>query len=101
MKRILIIIFCAICTLSITSAQTEKKKNTKETTVFLIKDMHCENCVKKVEKNIAFEKGVTDLKCDLNSKSVEVTYNTEKISEKKLLAAFKKIKMEAIVVSKE
>ena len=95
MKRILLLAFCAICAFSVVSAQTTKKK---ETTKFLVTNMDCENCVKKVEKSIAFEKGVTDLKCDLKTKSVEVTYNTDKTTEKKLLAAFKKIKMDAEVI---
>ena len=98
MKRLLLLTICTMCAFSVVSAQTTKKKDTKETTKFLVTNMDCENCVKKVEKNIAFEKGVTDLKCDLKTKSVEVTYNTEKTTEKKLLAAFKKISMNAEVV---
>ena len=101
MKRILLISICAICLFSIASSQEAKKKNTKETTTFLVADMECENCVKKIEKNIAFEKGVTDLKCDLKTKTVEVTYKTDKTSEKKLIAAFKKINFDAEVAPKE
>ena len=37
MKRLIMLLFCAVCTVS------------------------------KIEKNIAFEKGVTDLKCDLST----------------------------------
>ncbi len=97
MKRILLLAICAMCAFSVVTAQTTKKKDTKETTKFLVTNMDCENCVKKVEKNIAFEKGVTDLKCDLKTKTVEVTYNTDKTTEKKLIAAFKKIKFDAEV----
>ena len=100
MKRVLLLAICALCAFSVVSAQTTKKKDTKETTKFLVTGMDCENCVKKVEKNIAFEKGVTDIKCDLKTKEVEVTYNKDKTSEKKLIAAFKKIKMDAEVVKK-
>jgi len=101
MKRILLLMICAICTFAIASAQTDKKKDTKETTKFLVTNMECENCVKTIEKNIAFEKGVTDLKCDLKTHSVEVTFNKEKTTEKKLIAAFKKIKFNAEVAPKE
>ena len=100
MKRILLITICALCTFSIASAQTTKK-NAKETTKFLVANMDCENCVKTIEKNIAYEKGVSDLKCDLKTKTVEVTYNTEKTTEKKLIAAFKKINFTAEVQKKE
>lgn len=96
MKRILLLMLCAIFTCSVTSAQDgAKKKSKKETTKFLIENMHCENCVKKIEKNIAFEKGVTDLKCDLATTTVEVTYRTDKTTEEKLIEAFKKIDMNA------
>ena len=95
MKRILVILLCMGFVFSPVFAQNARKKDTKETITFLVKDMDCENCVKKIEKNIAFEKGVTDLRCELSSKTVRVTYNTDKTTEKKLMAAFKKIGYEA------
>ena len=52
----------------------------------------------EVEKNIAFEKGVTDLKCDLSTRTAIVTYKTDKTSKTRLAAAFKKIGMEAVPV---
>ena len=94
MKRILLIMLCSVFAFSLTYAQ-EVKKNTKETVTFIVKDMDCANCVKKIEKNIAFEKGVTDLKCDLLKKTVVVTYNKDKTTESKLKDAFKKIGYEA------
>ncbi len=44
-------------------------KGEKQTVVFDV-DLHCQGCVTKIEKNIAFEKGVKDLICDLNKKQV-------------------------------
>ena len=93
MKRILLIMLCAVFSFSTAYAQ-KAQKNTKETVTFVV-NIDCENCVKKVEKNIAFEKGVTDLQCDLASKTVRVTYQTNKTTEQKLIAAFKKIGYEA------
>jgi Cu2+-exporting ATPase len=81
--------------LSSASAQETKKKSKKETVTFLIENMSCENCIKKIEKNIAFEKGVTDLICDLPTRTAKVTYRTDKTDEKKLIAAFEKIDMKA------
>ena len=60
--------------------------------------MDCDHCIKKIEKNIAFEKGVTDLKCDLSTRTAIVTYKTDKTSKTRLAAAFKKIGMEAVPV---
>ncbi len=95
MKRIVLILICMVVALPIGFAQNAKKNQT-ETVTFSV-SIDCENCVKKVEKNIAFERGVTDLKCDLPTKTVKVTYRTDRTDEKKLVAAFKKIGYEAEV----
>lgn len=95
MKRILIIMVCAIFSFTMMYAQETKKKSNKETVTFVIENMHCQNCVSKIEKNIAFEKGVTDLKCDLSTLTAEVTYRTDKTTEDKLVTAFDKIGMKA------
>jgi len=44
----------------------------------------CEACVTKVEKNIAFEKGVTDLAVDLDKKLVTIKYMPDKTTPEKL-----------------
>jgi hypothetical protein len=49
-------------------------------------------------KNIAFEKGVKDIVCDLKTKTVTVTYNPSKTDVPTLLKAFEKIKKPATVV---
>ena len=56
MIRLLAILICAVFTFSTAYAQDAKKK--KETVTFFVEGMDCANCVKKIEKNIAFEKGV-------------------------------------------
>ncbi len=72
--------------------QQDKKKKTKEIkevtfNVFL----HCEDCVKKVNENIAFEKGVKDLKVSLDDQTVYVKYDASKTSEDVLKAAIEKL----------
>ncbi len=96
MKRLLVVLLCAICTVSVAFAQSSDKK--KESVTFFISEMDCGSCIKKIEKNIAFEKGVTDLKCDLSTQTAVVTYKTDKTSKTKLAAAFKKIGMDATPV---
>ena len=73
-------------------------KKKKDTVTFFVEGMECANCQKKVEKNISFEKGVTDMKCDLTTRTVVVTYKPDKTSKTKLASAFKKIGMEAVPV---
>ena len=98
MKKILVVLFCTFFAVSIASAQETKKKDNKVTTKFFVESIHCENCIKSIEKNIAFEKGVTDMKCDLDTKTVEITYRSDKTSDKKLIAAFEKMKRDARVL---
>lgn len=100
MKRLVVALICIMCTCSIAFAQ-DKPKNKKETVTFYVEEMECKNCVKKVEKNIAFEKGVSDLNCNLSDRTAKVTYNTSKTTPEQLAAAFKKIGMEAVVADND
>ncbi len=52
-------------------------------------------------KNIAFEKGVKDLGCDLDTKTVTLTYDTTKTDLQTLLQAFEKIHKPAKVKDAE
>ncbi len=60
-------------------------------------DLHCQGCCDKIMKNIAFEKGVKNLVCDLKTKTVTVTYDTRKTDLETLLKAFEKIGKPATV----
>lgn len=96
MRQFLVVLICAVFTFSTAYAQDAKKK--KDTVTFFVEGMDCANCVKKIEKNIAFEKGVTGLKCDLTTRTAVVTYKSDKTSKTKLASAFKKIGMKATPV---
>ena len=87
------------------SQQTEQTEQTvrpakqsNKQTVVLKCDLHCQGCCDKIMKNIAFEKGVKDLVCDLKTKTVTVTYDTRKTDLDTLLKAFEKIGKPATVV---
>lgn len=68
------------------------------TVVFKVEQMHCENCVKKVNNNIRFEKGLKSFKTDLKTKTVTITYDAEKTNVEKLKEGFKKFNYEAELV---
>ena len=70
---------------------TETTKQSNKRTVVLHCDLHCQGCCDKIMKNIAWEKGVKDLVCDLRKKTVTVTYDTRKTALETLLKAFEKI----------
>ena len=90
MKRILLIILIACASVS-AWARGERK-----TVVFDV-DVHCQGCITKIEKNIAFEKGVKDLQCSLEDKTVTVVFDPTKTDVEKLQAAFAKINKTATV----
>lgn len=96
MKRILFVAVCMLFTLATAFAQDAKNK--KETVTFFVEEMDCQNCIKKIEKGIAFEKGVTDLRCDLSTRTAKVTYKTDKTDCEKLCTAFKKIGLDVVAL---
>jgi copper chaperone CopZ len=65
--------------------------NKKEKTIVFKVDMDCHGCKVKIEDNISYEKGVTDLKVNLEEKLVEITYREDKTSMEQIVKAFAKI----------
>lgn len=65
------------------------------TAMFKVEQMKCENCVKKVNDNIRFEKGLKKLDTDLKTKTVTITYDADKTDVEKLKEGFRKFHYEA------
>jgi copper chaperone CopZ len=74
-----------------------QQKESKVATVVINAEIDCNNCKKKIEKNIAFEKGVKDLKVDLPTKTVTITYRTDKTKPETLVVAISKLGYKASV----
>ena len=99
MRTYIICILCAIgaavCSLhTAAAAENNTPKATKTSykqTVVLSCDLHCQGCCDKIMKNIAWEKGVKDIICDLEKKTVTVVYDTRKTDIDTLLKAFERI----------
>ena len=87
------IIFIAVFSLLFMNGLLKKKKK-----VLFSVNMDCEKCQKKIEKNIAFEKGVKAIDVKLDEKTVAVTYDDSKTDVAKLQKGFKKIGYEAVEV---
>ena len=71
------------------AADTEKKEKKGQATTIFRMEIDCQSCVNNIEKNIPWEKGVTDMKCDIKTQTVEVTYKTSRTNDSTLIAAFK------------
>jgi len=91
MKRILIIMLALLPMVGMYAAKPDKQ------VVVLSCDLHCQGCCDKIMKNIAFEKGVKDIACDLKGKTVTVTFDANKTDIPTLLKAFEKINKPATV----
>ncbi len=104
MKKTIILTLAALMTISVSSAATiestaqtsledrkpaKKKKDIREVSFHV--HLHCQDCVNKVQDNIAFEKGVKDLEISLENQTVEVKYDAAKTSEETLKAAIEKL----------
>ncbi len=94
MKNLLVMLLAVVLFSSAGNANEVGKR--KKTVVFNV-SMDCGGCVAKVEKNIAHEKGVKDMKVNLEAKTVEVTFLEKKTNEAKLNAAFTKLGFESSV----
>lgn len=61
--------------------------------------MHCENCEKKIKKNLRFEKGVTKIETSVKEQTVTVTYDASKTTKENIQSAMKKIGYDTKVLS--
>ena len=82
---LMVFVFSVVCCTPLFAAKADKQ------VVVLSCDLHCQGCCDKIMKNIAYEKGVKDIVCDLKEKTVTVTYDANKTDVPTLLEAFRKI----------
>lgn len=69
--------------------ETRKKADLK--TVVFATDMTCHNCVKKMNENLQFLRGVKDLEVSLEKELVTIKYDPSKTDETKLAEAIRKL----------
>ncbi|MDR3245992.1 MAG: heavy-metal-associated domain-containing protein [Prevotellaceae bacterium] len=89
MKRSLLVVLLIFCTVAGAIGQDKKddKKKKKVEEVTFTVSMFCGNCQAKVERHIAWEKGVKDLKVNLDKKTVTIKYDPSKTTEEALKKA--------------
>ena len=96
MKKIIMLCLVAVIGFGVSDAMAQKKQVELKTTVFQT-DVDCENCAKKVDNSIPYQKGVKEVKVDVSTQTVTVTYDTSKTNDEALVKAFKKVKVNAEV----
>ena len=85
-KILSLCVFLLCCVMNVNAGNDKKK----ETVTYLV-SMTCGNCQQRIEKNIPYEKGVTDLKVDLEKKLVTVEYRTDKTNATNIKGALTKM----------
>lgn len=94
MKKAIIIIMAALMAmpvLSMADNKPSKKKKGEVKEVTFVVEFDCENCAKKIRENVAFEKGVKDLKVTLEDKTVALKYDAAKTTETALKASIEEL----------
>ena len=102
MKKILVLCVAAILlAVPVSFAQNHKdqkgkaekteKVNSDIETVTFSTNMSCKNCVKKINENISFEKGVKGLDVSLEDQRISVKYDKRKTTEDAIAASIKKL----------
>ena len=97
--RILALSALLTMTVFTTNGAVLDKKDKKAEVTFLV-SMTCESCQNRIESNIPYEKGVTDLQVDLPNKLVTIEYRKDKTTADKLKAAIKKMGFTAVPFKK-
>ncbi len=92
----------ALVALFVFNTNTIQASSKNEKKVCEIKaEIDCQSCANKIKKNIAFEKGVKEIKVDVPSKTVTITYLSDKNTPKKLAEAITKLGYKAKVIDKK
>lgn len=95
MKKIIVLCLVALFGIGMANAQQPKKAEKKSVTVEFATNLDCAGCAKKIENTIPYEKGVKEVKIDVDTKVVTVTYDPAKTNNETLVKAFAKVKIEA------
>jgi copper chaperone CopZ len=103
MKKIILLLMCVTFVGIVSAQQVQNQRanrnSNRETVVFAVKGegIHCQNCVNNIQRQIAFERGVTKLDIDRENDLVTVEFRKDRTSVEKLKEAFAKIKKEVEV----
>ena len=95
MKKFILCCLVALLGTGLAFAAKPEVKPTTKTTVF-ITDIDCEHCAKKIMNNVpSLGKGIKDVKVDVPTKEVTVTYDPTKNNDANIIKGFASIKVKA------
>ncbi|MFI3314459.1 MAG: heavy-metal-associated domain-containing protein [Rikenellaceae bacterium] len=94
-KFILTIITSVMCIAFTTNGYSKSKKENKIITTEFSTNINCSGCVSKVMNFMPYQKGVKEVKADLETKTITISYSEKKTNEEKIVKALKKIDIAA------
>lgn len=97
MKKIVLFLLIAI----IPAYAIAQNKKVNVETVKYVTSIDCDDCVNKIMTNLPQEKGIKDVKCDLKTKEVTVSYQKDKNSPEEIKKSLEKLGYTAKVVKPE
>ena len=99
MKKIIALfaLLAMVAGVAVAAPKVEKKF----ATVVFTTDIDCGHCAEKVYNSIPYEKGVKDVKVDVKTKSVTVTFDEAKNNIDALKKAFTTIKVKVLKVEQK
>lgn len=99
MTRVLsLIAILGVSLSSLVSQRAGAQEQPQEKTVQFKVSLHCQACKARVERDIAFEKGVKRIDANLESKVVSVTYRTNRNDDESLRKAIEKLGYKAEII---
>ena len=99
MKKILLVAVAMLMGSACMSAQTAQENYVKQT---FNASIRCENCVKRVQDNVAaLGEGVKGVEVNLEKKQVVVEYDANKTNPENIIAGFEKIRVKAELAKPE
>ena len=97
MKKLIALFTVIALTTGIGFAQKqEKKEKLQEVVEFTLNEEICPNCKRKIDNNIAFEKGVTAITYSEDKSKVQVKYRPARTDANQMQSAFEKVKLEVV-----
>jgi len=101
MKKNIIITATMLFLFSAVTLSAQEKNRKEISTVRFDTSIDCENCVNTIMKNVPFEQGVRDVKCDLTTKEVTIQYQKDKTKPETLKRSLEKLGYTATEIVEE
>lgn len=97
MKKLIALFTLIALSTGVGFAQKQQKKEKKQEVVeFRLDEIICPNCKKKIDNNIAFERGVTGINYGEDGNTVQIKYRADRTDAKKLQTAFERVKLNVV-----